>query len=148
MTLRLVTGDIFQSNARLLVNPVNCVGISGKGLAKQFAERFVDADKHYRRMCKLGRVDFFKPTTFWVMGYRGSIAFVPTKKHWRDPSSVLTIEPAVKHLVDLIVGGGFTSVAVPALGCGCGGIAWEKIRPLLAKHLDIKNTNVELYAPQ
>src|SRR4029077_3696354 len=109
-------------------------------------------DRHYRHMCKLKRVDFFKATTFWTwsdgLGTSRVIAFVPTKGHWRDPSSVLMIEPALRHLVDLIVGGGFKSVAVPALGCGNGGISWEKMRPLLMKHLNIKEAHVVLYAPR
>ena len=35
-TFRTVHGDIFQSNAQVLVNPVNCVGSMSAGLAKQF----------------------------------------------------------------------------------------------------------------
>jgi O-acetyl-ADP-ribose deacetylase (regulator of RNase III) len=34
------TGSIFDSDAEALVNPVNCVGVMGKGLALQFKEKY------------------------------------------------------------------------------------------------------------
>ena len=34
--------NIFAQNVKALVNPVNCVGIMGKGLALQFKRRFPD----------------------------------------------------------------------------------------------------------
>jgi O-acetyl-ADP-ribose deacetylase (regulator of RNase III) len=33
-------GDLFNSKADALINPVNCVGVMGKGLAKEFRLRF------------------------------------------------------------------------------------------------------------
>lgn len=35
------TGDIFDSGAHALVNPVNCVGVMGSGLALMFKKRFL-----------------------------------------------------------------------------------------------------------
>ncbi len=36
------TGDIFDSGAHALVNPVNCVGVMGSGLALMFKKRFLE----------------------------------------------------------------------------------------------------------
>ena len=33
MPMKLLDGDIFNDPADALVNPVNCVGVAGKGLA-------------------------------------------------------------------------------------------------------------------
>lgn len=33
-------GNIFDSECDIITNPVNCIGIMGAGLAKQFAIRF------------------------------------------------------------------------------------------------------------
>ena len=33
-------GDIFDSKMEVLVNPVNCVGVMGKGLALEFKNRY------------------------------------------------------------------------------------------------------------
>ena len=33
-------GDMFQAYAEVLVNPVNCVGVMGAGVAREVAHRF------------------------------------------------------------------------------------------------------------
>ena len=38
--IKYVSGDIFNSKADVIVNPVNLVGVMGAGLAKQFKERY------------------------------------------------------------------------------------------------------------
>ncbi len=46
-------GDILKSNMQTLVNPVNCMGILGAGLAKKFKEMFgADYEKDYVRQCR------------------------------------------------------------------------------------------------
>ena len=37
--IRFIRGDLFESGCQALVNPVNCVGVMGKGLALQFRHR-------------------------------------------------------------------------------------------------------------
>ena len=38
--MKEVIGNLFESKAEALVNPVNCVGVMGKGLALEFRRRF------------------------------------------------------------------------------------------------------------
>ena len=54
-------GDIFQSSAQALVNPVNTVGVMGAGLALQFKLRYPKMYEEYCLLChrgliKVGRV--------------------------------------------------------------------------------------------
>lgn len=35
----LTKGDLFRSGCQCLVNPVNCVGVMGAGLAKSFKQK-------------------------------------------------------------------------------------------------------------
>ena len=48
--------SIFEIDAEAIVNPVNCVGVSGAGLARQFARRYPENDRLYRQACTEGRV--------------------------------------------------------------------------------------------
>ena len=48
------TGNIFDSDADILVNPVNNVGVAGAGLAKQFKIRYPEANDYYVEQCKKG----------------------------------------------------------------------------------------------
>ncbi len=34
--LRILTGDLFDSDAQVLTNAVNCAGVMGKGIALEF----------------------------------------------------------------------------------------------------------------
>ena len=45
-------GDILQSSAQAIVNPVNCVGVMGRGLAKQIADYHPDVLPPYVKGCK------------------------------------------------------------------------------------------------
>ncbi len=45
------TGDLFAEDVEALVNPVNCVGVMGKGLALQFKQRFPQNFTAYAAAC-------------------------------------------------------------------------------------------------
>ena len=41
-----------------------------------------------------------------------------------------------------------TSLAIPALGCGNGGLEWKDVGPMLYQHLLQLDIPVELYIPE
>jgi O-acetyl-ADP-ribose deacetylase (regulator of RNase III) len=58
-----------------------------------------------------------------LAGPRWIINF-PTKKHWRSPSKLEWIREGLKDLVRVINEHGITSIALPPLGCGNGGLKY------------------------
>lgn len=146
MTIREIDGDILRSKMQTLVNPVNCVGAMGAGLALAFKEcypRYYDA---YRVACKL---DVLKDDLHFVydVSERRKIYSLPTKLHWKEESNTFFIERALRVLVRSVKRHGITSLAVPALGCGKGKLTWEEMRPLLYKWLSRLDIEIELYLP-
>jgi O-acetyl-ADP-ribose deacetylase (regulator of RNase III) len=72
----------------------------------------------------------------------------PTKRHWRDKSRLEDIASGVPALVSEIERLGIRSIALPALGCGLGGLAWADVPPLIARALaSVPNVRVLLFAP-
>ena len=141
--------DIFASRAKVLVNPVNTVGIMGAGLAKQFATRFPQALHAYRRACAHRLV---RPGTclYWRNPDRHAqdVLMFATKDHWRDPSLLEYIESGLPRLVDQLNRHDAPSVAIPALGCGLGGLLWQDVRPLLhSAALELPRTELHLFGP-
>jgi O-acetyl-ADP-ribose deacetylase (regulator of RNase III) len=125
--IKFVTGDIFESGAEALVNPVNAVGISGKGLALDFKENFPENFENYKWWCSDNNVK----AGDIIMSYGIPMIFnAVTKKHWKDNSSIETIELVLKNLYYLINNLKLKSIAIPALGCGCGGLDWEIVKPM------------------
>jgi O-acetyl-ADP-ribose deacetylase (regulator of RNase III) len=55
----------------------------------------------------------------------------PTKRHWRDKSKIEDIQTGLKALVAEVQQLGITSIAIPALGCGNGGLDWLEVKPLI-----------------
>ena len=79
-TFSTVQGNIFNSSAHALVNPVNCVGTMGAGLAKQFRDRYPAMHTEYLKIC---RGHLLKPGQVQVFQHSPSrtIVNLPTKNH-------------------------------------------------------------------
>ena len=145
MSLELVQGDIFTAHADAIVNPVNCVGTMGKGLALEFKHRYPTMFAAYRDLCfkkelTLGGVMVF--TDFDPV-----VVCLPTKQHWRDGSSLEIVERGLKTLIRCVAGEGWTRVALPALGCGYGGLEFEPVLALCVEHLGPAPATFLLYKP-
>jgi len=133
--------SLLESTAQTLVNTVNCVGVMGKGIAKEFKEREPEMFAAYKRICdrKLlepGKLWLWRGTTSWVLNF-------PTKKHWRYPSKLPWIEAGLKKFAATYEGLGIQEISFPRLGCGNGGLDWEDVRPLMEKFL--KDLTIPVY---
>lgn len=153
-------GDIFASPCRVLVNPVNCVGVSGKGLAKEFKRRFPLSVKAYEkdiRDASNGRsgaceIWLGSPTEYELIENDKIVMFFATKLHWRDVSVLPHIEDGLGALVGLCetFPDRYPSIAIPALGCGLGQLAWSDVLPPIKYAASLMNkfgVDVEIYAP-
>jgi len=146
MKVKVVTGDLFSSQAQTLVNAVNCVGVMGKGIALEFKTRFPDMFADYAQRCRTGTVTPGKPYLY-RRPVAPSILNFPTKRHWREPSSLSDIEAGLVYLEAHYKDWGIESLAVPALGCGYGQLQWQEVGPILIDRLERLDIRVELYAP-
>ncbi|UJJ59716.1 type II toxin-antitoxin system antitoxin DNA ADP-ribosyl glycohydrolase DarG [Rhodanobacter denitrificans] len=143
---KALIGDLFTSQARVLVNTVNCVGVMGKGIAQEFRKRYPAMFKDYASRCKDGRVRIGEPYLYrdtagaWVLNF-------PTKRHWRSPSRIAGIEAGLDYLAAHLDKWDIRSIALPPLGCGNGGLSWEEVGPLIYRKLAHLPVDVEVYAP-
>jgi O-acetyl-ADP-ribose deacetylase (regulator of RNase III) len=144
--VKVVVGDLFESNAQTLVNTVNCVGVMGKGVALEFKKRFPEMYADYVQRCERGEVRLGEPYLFryltppWVLNF-------PTKGHWRSVAKLDDIVRGLRYLTEHYREWGITSLAVPPLGCGNGQLEWRIVGPTLYRYLDELDVPVELYAP-
>lgn len=147
--IKYIQGNIFDSSAPVLVNTVNCKGVMGAGLAKQFKERYPDMFKEYRLACMLSQIRFGGDV--WIYDYidmfrSKSIICFATKEDWRYASKVEWIERGLKNLVSLIKSRNIEYIALPKLGCTNGKLNWKlDVSPLMTKYLEPLNCNCEIY---
>lgn len=128
--------DLFTATADTLVCPVNCVGVAGAGLAAEFKGRFPGWVQRYKGACSRGLITPGVPYLHVHDGapvlYRGKkVADFPTKAHWRHGSEYPWIMNGVQQLAAMTNLHGLGTVAIPALGCGLGGLDYTRILSIL-----------------
>lgn len=147
--LEYTKGNLLDADVEALVNTVNEVGVMGKGIALMFKERFPTASESYMRACKAGDVHVGKVLVTrseelfpkWIIHF-------PTKKHWRNRSKIEWIRDGLADLVLKVRKLGITSIAIPPLGCGNGGLDWADVRPLIEEAFaPLAGVEVMVYEP-
>lgn len=153
------TGSIFDSTAQILVCPVNAVGAMGAGLARAFARQIPDLEVRYKGACRDGMLRpgtcYFAgiPGPPWIVGepHEVVVACLATKDHWREPSRMTLVLGGLASLmfgIEQLDPPPEVSVAIPALGCGLGGLAWSDVRPLIVAACSARpERRYELYGP-
>lgn len=142
--------NILESNAKVLVNPVNCVGVMGKGLALQFKNKFPDYFDYYKEQCKVGRVrigsvNIYRRNRHIKFGKEFIVSF-PTKYHWKEKSKLENLEKSLSALKNFCLGFKIETIAIPKLGCGEGGLDWKDVKPIIENEFkDFENIEVYVY---
>lgn len=143
-------GNLLEANVEALVNPVNTQGIMGKGLALAFKNAFPENFRAYAQACQYGQVrtgKMFTTEQQTLLEPRWIINF-PTKQHWRDPSKLEWIDQGLADLRAMLAEKQISSVAIPPLGCGLGGLDWELVKPLIEDALaDLTGTRILIFEP-
>jgi O-acetyl-ADP-ribose deacetylase (regulator of RNase III) len=148
--IHYVEGNILESSAQALVNTVNTVGVMGKGIALQFKNAFPQNFRCYAKAYKAGDVRigqmFLTKDENLATGEKTIINF-PTKTDWRKPSEYAYIEQGLADLVRVIQENNITSLALPPLGAGNGGLDWERVRRMIEEKLSCLDADVYIYQP-
>lgn len=148
--ITIKSGDIFTSKAECLVNPVNCVGVSGAGLAKAFAANFPTATRVYEDLCRSGVLMACRPIVLTGLSINSvkSICLFPTKQHWRDKSPLWAIKGGLITFQTTAKEFDIKSYAFPALGCGLGGLSYSDVLPLMQEYLGKVDADIEIWEPR
>ena len=161
--LRLIEGDLFFSQRQTLPISVNTVCVMGKGLASRVRYQFPDAYVAYQDACRQkalapGKPYLYKRETPVDLLFADEIPFrranrtswflfFPTKRHWRQRSRLDDIENGLRWLVKHYPRLGIQSLAMPALGCGLGGLRWAQVGPLMMHYLSQLEIPVDIHLP-
>lgn len=134
--------DIFTVKSEALVNPVNCVGVMGKGLALEFKKRFPLNFEQYKTECKQKKLIPGRSLSICKSEPGVLIINFPTKNHWKEPSHIEYIEMGLELLSKAI-----RVISMPRLGCGLGGLDWTKVRPFIYQKLEKCNslTTIQIF---
>jgi len=163
--ISLIEGDMFFSTMQTLTVSVNLQGIMGKGLASRAKYQFPDVYVYYQDACRSKRLLAAKPCIYkreaslddeladlkkplktpnavkWFMLFA-------TKRKWRENSRLEDIEGGLGWFREHFQTEGVQSAALPALGCGLGGLNWADVGPLMCRYLHGIGIDVAIYLPR
>lgn len=150
--IRDAHGNLLADDADALVNTVNTEGVMGKGIALQFKRAYPEMHKAYARAAKAGEIVPGRMHV-WATGAMTGPRYVinfPTKRHWRSPSRMQDVESGLVDLVRVVRDLEITSIAVPPLGCGNGGLDWREVEPRIQRAFAelSDEVDVRVYPPE
>ena len=144
--IKIITnGNLFESDCQAIVNTVNCVGVMGGGIALAFKQKFPDMYQDYKNACdnnelKPGFMHVWKKDNLIIINF-------PTKDKVQFDSKIEYIESGLLALIEIIEKLEIKSIAIPALGCGLGGLDWNVVKNLIIKTLDNLDCEILLFEP-
>jgi O-acetyl-ADP-ribose deacetylase (regulator of RNase III) len=157
MPIITLAGDLFTTPAEAIINPVNCVGVCGKGLALEFKTRFPANFAVYRDYCDRKLMIQGKMLVTEILNTSSDrkgnqsqkfIVNFPSKRHWIQNSKLQDIFDGIEDLQRVVRELKLNSIALPAIGCGLGGLDWRKVEPIIRQKLDSDHLTVYLFPPQ
>ena len=121
----------------VLVCPVNCVGVMGKGLAKAIKELYPWSVEVYKKSCEDGIltpgniIPAYPNTTLPGTDIKNPIILhAATKNHWKNKSQIDWVEACLREISKFMAQSQTNSIAIPKIGCGLGGLSWKDVEPL------------------
>ena len=144
MGVRLIRGNLLDSDAKYICQQVNCQGAMGAGLAKQIAEKWPNVKKEYVKFCDskkqkqdlLGDIQlvtanggFQKKDDPLILNIFGQF-YYGHEGVYTDYSALIK---AFRKINQIYKG---ESLAFPyGFGCGLAGGEWQDVEELIVKYL-------------
>jgi O-acetyl-ADP-ribose deacetylase (regulator of RNase III) len=145
-----VSGDILLSSAQAIAHGIAPNDNFGQGLALSLREQWPALYKDFRHFCQTRHPE---AGSIWVWAGVGGKRVVNLmtqegsyESHGKPgKASTSHVNHALKELHAWIESEKITSIALPKLATGVGGLEWNDVYPLIKKHLGSSSAQVYLY---
>lgn len=146
-----VSGDILKTGAQVIAHGIAPGDPCTTGLALQLREHWPSLHKDLHHYC---HTQHPKPGTLWTwMGADGKrvvnlFTQEPAPRTGGHPghATLTYVGHALRELHKLAVAEKFTSIALPRLATGVGGLDWKDVEPLIRQHLGELGIPVIVYS--
>ncbi len=146
-----VSGDILLSNAQAIAHGVAPNDHFDAGLALALRERWPAMAKDFRHYAHQSHP---RPGEIWMWGGTGKarIFNLMTQEgehtHGSLPgrATLANVNHCLKRLRHAIEAEKISSLAIPALATGVGGLRWADVKPLIEQHLGDLSIPVHVYS--
>jgi len=148
--LHQVAGDILLSKAHAIAHGVAANDPMNQGLALSLHEQHPSMHKDFHRWCHQQHP---KPGEAWVWGGTNGVRVINLLTQeggygqGARPGKATTkaVNDSLKSLAKIVKKEGFTSLALPRLATGVGGLDWSEVEPLIERRLGELGIPVYIY---
>jgi O-acetyl-ADP-ribose deacetylase (regulator of RNase III) len=149
--IKEVEGDIMLTKAQAIAHGIAPHDHFDSGLALSLRKDYPAMVKDFRHFCHLENP---KPGNAWMWGGVGGVRIInlmtqePAAHQSGHPgkASLHNVNHALKSLVQIVEEEGITSLALPRLATGYGGLDWEEVKPLIYDRLSSLKIPVYIYS--
>ena len=138
----MFTSDIFNETADAICITTNGIinrfgnAVMGAGIAKQAKMRCLGIDNALGKKLASTGNHVYDMGVYSNNGNKHIVTF-PTKNHWKDNSDIELIKQSCHELVALADTNNWTTVMLPPVGCGLGGLDFNtQVKPVISELLD------------
>ena len=156
--IKIVNGDLLQSNLPLIAHQTNCLGVMGAGIAKAIKNKwsivytqYVDKCRHYNYSKDLlGKcqvcVTEDKPIKF-VANLFGEYSFTESVAPFENRHTDYdALKKSLLHLKAICENTEITEIGIPyKLGCGLAGGDWNGVVYPMLQELFANDSTINLY---
>ena len=154
--IRYVSGDLLVGDVPVIAHGVAPNDPFNQGLAHALREQYPAMYKDFRHHCQTAHP---QAGGLWAWGGAEGKRIVAlftqegAYDHGAKPgkATLAHLNHALKALAQACQSEGWKRIALPRLATGVGGLDWDEVKPLIAKHLGDLPTDVmvvETYRPQ
>ena len=138
------SGDMFAADdLDAIAHGVNCVGVMG-GIAGMVANKYPEMANHYKQVCKNDGLKTGQVLP-WKEDGKPAVYNLATQQNPGADAQYGHIKKSMKIMVKHAERNGINSIGVPQIGCGIGGLEWDKVREIIKKVSDRSPVNVIAY---
>jgi O-acetyl-ADP-ribose deacetylase (regulator of RNase III) len=137
-----VSGDVTNATQQVIMHGVNCAGAFGSGVAGAIKQKYPAVrDAYLAHSPKLlGTCQFVKlDDTVWVNAFTQQNYGYDGRKY----ADMVAVGSCLVEVAEYMKNNNMTSIAMPKIGCGLGGLEWDQVS-ILVEHL-LKDVDVYIY---
>lgn len=135
-------GDILDTDADAVAHGCNTIGKMGVGLAKQLRYSYPDMYADYKQRCAKG---LFRPGQGYIYWNPHAPHIINLATQESGGARMVYVSSALDWLSRSYEELGLTSVAIPQIGCGAGGLEWKTVRAAVNRHFRKSDLLVEIW---
>lgn len=149
--IKVIDGNLLNSNAEIICHQVNCQGKMNSGIAKQIREKYPEVYYEYKHLCEtyinnpknlLGICQLVKiENRKYVANLFGQLNYGYDKKQYTDTEA---LKESMLFLKEAACSKKYKTIAFPwKIGCVRGGANWDEVYKIILEVFE--DYNVELW---